>query len=85
MGRAIVQLYAGADVGTVIHEIAHHGFWNLSERDRDIFTRYATKSMGKFVANLLDREYDNNFIAELRNIKEGDELYNKIISNACLG
>ena len=85
MGRAIVQLYAGADVGTVIHEIAHHGFWNLSERDRDIFTRYATKSMGKFVANLLDREYDNNFIAELRNIKEGDALYNQIISNACLG
>ena len=84
MGRAIFQLYRGADIGTAIHEIAHHGYWNLSEEDRRIFNNYAVKSVGKFIANILGRNYDNTFIAELRNIKQGDELFNKIIENACL-
>jgi len=79
MGRAIFQLYAGADIGTAIHEIAHHGYWNLSEEDKAIFNKYATKSMGRFVANILGENYDDNFITQLRNIKEGDELYNRII------
>lgn len=84
MGRAIFQLYRGADIGTAIHEIAHHGYWNLSEEDRRIFNNYAVKSVGKFIANILGRNYDDTFIAELRNIKQGDELFNKIIENACL-
>jgi len=72
MGRAIIQLYYGADLGTVIHEIAHHGYWNLSESDRQIFNNYATKSSGKFVANLLGMNYDENFINRLRNIKNDE-------------
>jgi len=84
MGRAIFQLYRGSDIGTAIHEIAHHGYWNLSESDRRIFDNYAVKSTGKFVANILGENYDNTFIEKLRNIKEGDELYNRIIENACL-
>jgi len=44
IARAVVRLYAGADLATAAHEMAHLGWMNLSDQDRATFAKWAEKT-----------------------------------------
>ena len=87
IAKAVVRLYAGADLATAAHELAHLGWINLSQQDRDTFSKWAVATEGKFVAQVLGMQYDQNFrsalIEALTNKGQGgsqasQELWDKI-------
>jgi len=66
IAKAVVRLYAGADLVTAAHEVAHLGWINLSQQDRDTFTKWAKITEEDFVARVLGRERDENFSSYLK-------------------
>lgn len=66
IANAVVRLYAGADLATAAHELAHLGWINLSQQDRDTFTKWALRTEGRFVAQVLGMNNDENFQSYLR-------------------
>jgi len=87
IAKAVVRLYAGADLATAAHELAHLGWINLSQQDRDTFSKWAVATEGRFVAQVLGVQYDQNFrsslIEALTNKGQGgsqvsQELWDKI-------
>jgi len=61
IAKAVVRLYAGADLATAAHEIAHLGWINLSDQDRATFSNWAIETEEQFVAQVLGMKYDDNF------------------------
>ena len=62
---AFIQLYKSGDLASAVHEIAHIGYWNLNESDKRTFDYYAIKTQGRYIADMLDENYDNNFVNRL--------------------
>jgi len=61
ISKAVVRLYAGADLVTAAHEVAHLGWINLSDQDKETFGNWAIATEEKFVAQVLGIQYDDNF------------------------
>lgn len=66
LSRAVVHLYKGADMSTAIHELSHVAYWKLDPSTREAFNRSVSGENEKqFVAKMLGREYNVDFIHEL--------------------
>ena len=84
IAKAVVRLYAGADLATAAHEMAHLGWLNLSDQDRDTFAKWAERTQGEFIAKILGRDYDQNFRSYLiealtnRESQTSQDLWEKI-------
>jgi hypothetical protein len=80
----MIQLYRGGDIISAVHEIAHVGYENLSVQDKATFNRYAVKSMGQWIADMLDVNYDDALRQRLHNLQNDEELRKKIEESPAL-
>lgn len=87
LSRAVVHLYKGADMSTAIHELSHVAYWKLDPSTREAFNRSVSGENEKqFVAKMLGREYNVDFIHELTTAlgSKNNNLWNEIQKSGIL-